>query len=141
MGVCCTKESDDASLARNSKHGTEKMKQAYMNQPVDKNPDIQEYWRGTTTLMMASVAETVQTDNQDDYVDEPKKDDEGESGATGQIEQPELQPVPVQKDEQEEEDLEEVQHFKKQQVQQDDGQPSVGEGNTGVSNVPAEQVE
>ena len=64
MGVCCTKESDDAALARNSKHGTEKMKQAYMNQAPDTNPDIQDYMSQSTTGLMASMAETVQTNDQ-----------------------------------------------------------------------------
>ena len=63
MGVCCTKESDDASLARNSKHGTEKMKQAYQNTPVDNNPDIQDYMSQSTTGLMASMAETTQTND------------------------------------------------------------------------------
>ena len=54
---------------------------------MDNNPDIQDYMSQSTTGLMASVAETTQTN--DNYMAQTyseQVEDEGESGGTGQIE-------------------------------------------------------
>ena len=94
MGICeCSKESQQTlrpSTREEANQALVAKKEALQHEAEDTNPDTQDYQMQGMSMVMTT-----------DITTHPDKDgdDQGESGATDQIQQPELHPTPVQKDE------------------------------------------